>query len=81
MDELIFGELSKQETQILKLLSLHLTMGRLKLSKYMEEHGKELDSHILHLEREDLITSKHDPIGRQPIYCCTTRGLEIARHS
>lgn len=76
-EEMIFRELYKTETQVLKLITLHLTLGHVKLSQYMEMDVMDLDEPINHLEREGLITT--DQMGREGIYCPTAKGLCLTR--
>ncbi len=78
-EEMIFRELYKTETQVLKLLKLHLTLGHLELSRYMEMKPIDLHKPMNHLEREGLITSRRSSIHRENIYCPTAKGLCLVR--
>jgi len=76
---MIFRELYKTETQVLKLLQLHLTLGHRQLSQYMEMESIDLHKPMNHLEREGLITAKRDSTRRENVYCPTAKGLCLAR--
>lgn len=74
---MIFRELYKTETQVLKLLKLHLTLGNFKLSQYMEMDLKDLNGPMNHLEREGLVTVECG--GRESFYSATAKGLCLVR--
>ncbi len=76
---MIFRELYKIETQVLKLLTLHLTLGHRQLSQYMEMEPIDLHKSMTHLEREGLISSRRSSIHRENIYCPTAKGFCLVR--
>lgn len=63
----------------MRLLKSHLTLSHSKLSRLMEMEQDDLRTLMNPLEQGDLVTSQHDSIRGENIYCPTAIGLYLVQ--